>query len=193
MRDSTIIYRSFYEAIKDLPADNQAEVWAAIFEYALNFKQLELNGISATVFKLIKPQLDANIKRYNNGKKPKSNQNVSKTEAKLKQKVSEVEANKNVNENANENLNANENYKAVFTKQLLESETDIEAIQVSTRIKVTPEILKQYCAHLTTEGKEHHHYNEFKKHLRNWLTKRPEPNQQQNRPFNPEPPKYKKL
>ena len=99
MRDSTIIYRSFYEAVKELPAVNQAEVWTAIFEYSLNFRQVELIGLSKTIFTLIKPQLDANIKRYENGKKPKS----TKKEAEPKQEVSKPEA--NVNENVNVNAN----------------------------------------------------------------------------------------
>ncbi len=103
MRDSTIIYRSFYEAVKELPAINQAEVWTAIFEYSLNFRQIELIGLSKTIFTLIKPQLDANIKRYENGKRPKS----AKKEAEPKQKVSESEANVNDNVNVNGNVNGN--------------------------------------------------------------------------------------
>lgn len=67
MRDSTIIYRSFYEAIKDLPAVNQGEVWTAVFEYALNFNEVELTGISKTIFTLIRPQIAANISRYKAG------------------------------------------------------------------------------------------------------------------------------
>jgi hypothetical protein len=100
-RESMIIYRSFFEAIKDLPKENQAEVWNAIFEYGLDFKEPKLKGISNTIFTLIKPQLDANINRYNNGSKPK--QKISKTEAKNKQKISKEEA--NVNDNVNNNKN----------------------------------------------------------------------------------------
>jgi hypothetical protein len=62
MRDSTIFYRSFFEAIKELPTENQAELYNAIFEYALNFELIELIGISKTVFTLIKPQIDAKFK-----------------------------------------------------------------------------------------------------------------------------------
>lgn len=61
MRDSMIIYRSFYEAIKELPKDAQADVWNAVFEYSLNFNTINLEGIAKTIFILIKPQLDANI------------------------------------------------------------------------------------------------------------------------------------
>jgi hypothetical protein len=111
MRDTTIIYRSFYEAIKDLDKEKQLEVWNAIFEFSLNFNEVELSGISATVFRLIKPQLVANIGRYKNGKKPKKakdKQNGSKTEAKDKQEISETEANKNKNNNKNVNKNKKE-------------------------------------------------------------------------------------
>ena len=104
MRDSTIIYRSFYEAIKELPPEHQAHVWSAICEYALDFEEIELKGMSKTVFRLIKPQLDANLKRYQNGLKPKS----KRTEANQKQiqskSVSNVNDNDNVNENHNQSL-----------------------------------------------------------------------------------------
>ncbi len=43
MRESTVFYRSFYEAIKELDADTQAQVYSAIFEYALNFNEVELS------------------------------------------------------------------------------------------------------------------------------------------------------
>lgn len=113
MRESTIIYRSFYDAIIELPKETQAEVWEAIFEYSLNFKSVELNGLAKTIFTLIKPQLDANIKRYENGSKPKQKQQISKTEAKDKQETSKVEANKNVNDNDKVNEKENKNKKFV--------------------------------------------------------------------------------
>lgn len=109
MRDSAIFYRSFYEAIKELDPVLQAQVYSAVFEYALNFNEVELTGIAKTVFTLIKPQLDANNKRYNNGTKPKQKQNGSKTEARKKQTRSKVEANDNVNDNDNGNENENVN------------------------------------------------------------------------------------
>lgn len=110
MRDSTIIYRSFYESIKELPKENQAEIWGAIFEYSLNFTEVELTGINKTVFTLIKPQLDANIKRYKNGLEPKTKPQISKPKAKGKQVKSKGEANANENLNPNENENKNLNY-----------------------------------------------------------------------------------
>jgi len=115
MRDSTIFYRSFYEAIKELSPELQAQVYSAIFEYALNFKETELTGLAKTVFTLVKPQLDANLKRYASGTVPKQKRNRSETEANNKRKRSETEANvndnDNVNDNVNLNLNVNENKK----------------------------------------------------------------------------------
>ncbi len=79
MRESAIFYRSFYEAIKELPPQNQAEVYSAVFEYALNFKEVELSGLSKTIFTLIKPQIDANIKRFKKWKQSKDEAKGYKT------------------------------------------------------------------------------------------------------------------
>jgi len=111
MRDSTIIYRSFYEAIKELPKTNQAEVWEAVFEYSLNFNEIELKGLSKTIFTLIKPNIAANIKKYHNGKQPKQKQEESKTEAKPKQNVSESKANVDVNVEVDKNVNVDKDKK----------------------------------------------------------------------------------
>jgi len=114
MRDSCVFYRSFFEAIKVLPKENQAEIYNAIFEHAFNFNEVELEGINLTVMTLIKPQINANIRKYENGKKPKSStskpkdeQTESKIEAKDKQNESKVVT--NVNDNVNVNVNVNEN------------------------------------------------------------------------------------
>lgn len=69
-RDSFIFYKSFYEAIRDLPDNIRLEVFTAITEYALYGKQPEdLKPFARGMFLLIKPNLDANVKRYENGKK----------------------------------------------------------------------------------------------------------------------------
>jgi hypothetical protein len=107
MRDSTIFYRSFYEAISELPKEVQADVYHALFEYALNFNEVELTGLAKTIFTLIKPQLDANMKRYMNGSIPKK-QTGSKAQAKQKQTATKTDANENENVNENENGIINE-------------------------------------------------------------------------------------
>lgn len=113
-RDSFIFYRSFYEAINDLPEKSQLKVYKAICEMSLNFDEIDLSGLSLTIFKLIKPQLEANNKRYINGSKggaPKGNQNATKRQSKNNQKTTKKQPNNNVNvnENDNENVNVNDN------------------------------------------------------------------------------------
>lgn len=69
-RDSFIFYRSFYEAIKDLKDEIRLEVFTAITEYALYGKfPGELKPVAKGLFTLIKPNLDVNNTRYENGKK----------------------------------------------------------------------------------------------------------------------------
>ncbi len=105
-RDSFIFYRSFYEAISELPKENQADTYNAIMQYALNQEEINLTGISKAIFSLVKPQLDANYKKYENGKQKKS-----KTVAKQKQNVSKTGTNVNDNVNKNDNENDNDNVK----------------------------------------------------------------------------------
>ena len=84
LRDSVVFYRSFYDAIKNIPEADQLKVYTAIMEYAMNDVQPEIDGIALAIFLLVKPQIDANNKRYENGKKPKVKQAVSKTKARVK-------------------------------------------------------------------------------------------------------------
>ena len=119
-RESLIIYRSFYEAIKELPSQNQAEIWGAICELGFNNNLVELQGISKTVFILVKPQIEANYKKYLNGLKPKNKQKVSDKKAKDKQSVSKTltNVNVNVNENVNNTVNGIERKRDEFKKLL---------------------------------------------------------------------------
>ena len=103
-RDSFIFYRSFYEAIKEVPAEAQLQIYKAISIYALEQEEIELSGIAKAIFSLVKPQLDANYKKYENGKQTKS-----KSKAKNKQNESKTGTNVNDNENVNVNVNVNDN------------------------------------------------------------------------------------
>ena len=69
MRDSFVFYESFYLAISELSATQQGKIFQAICRYALYGEEPELKGASAAVFRLVKPQIDANNRRYENGKK----------------------------------------------------------------------------------------------------------------------------
>ena len=72
MRDGIVFYRSFFEAVKDLPPEDFKNAVMAILEYGINGNEIESSGIAKTVFILTKPQIDANIRRQQNGSKNKS-------------------------------------------------------------------------------------------------------------------------
>ena len=69
-RDGFIFYASFLEAVKELPSEVREETILTILEYGISGIELEpSNPITKAIFMLVKPQIDANYKRYENGKK----------------------------------------------------------------------------------------------------------------------------
>lgn len=68
MTDSFIFYASFAEAAGELDNEQYGALMRAINEYALFDKVPDLAGVPKMLFTLIKPQLDANKKRRENGK-----------------------------------------------------------------------------------------------------------------------------
>ncbi len=103
-----VFYRSFYEAIKELPEHNQVEVLKAICEYGFDGNEPEISGISKTIWTLIKPNLQANRKKWESGCKAKGKQKRSKPEAKTKQRQSKPEANVYEDVYVNEDVNVDE-------------------------------------------------------------------------------------
>lgn len=69
MRDGYVFYRSFAEALEDLDDKTFRQVVTDMTWYALDGREPEGTGIASAVFKLIKPQIDANNRRYENGRK----------------------------------------------------------------------------------------------------------------------------
>lgn len=128
-RENFVFYRSFFESIQeinglkeeyDLPQEKineiKLECYEAICEYALNNVEIDLKSAnSRMIFRQFKPQIEANIKRYLNGCRPKVKQSKSKTKAKTKRSSSKSKANDNdnVNDNVNDNDNVNEKEKKV--------------------------------------------------------------------------------
>jgi len=100
-KSSFIFYRSFFEASKPLGKEQKAELFDAICEYALNQEETEREPIVNAMFALIKPQLDANNKRYENGKK--GGRPITKKKPNNNQKETKSKPNVNVNVNVNAN------------------------------------------------------------------------------------------
>ena len=88
MRESFVFYKSFFESIKELDPKDQVQIYNAIFEYEFYKIEPELSGVCKSIFTLILPQLEANNKKYENGKKGGRPKNQSKTKVKPKQNPS---------------------------------------------------------------------------------------------------------
>jgi len=102
-RDTFIFYRSFKESMSDLSDADKLIMYEAISDYSLDLKEPQLEGFPKALFSLIRPILDANIKRWQSGCKggaPKGNKNnrYSKTTTELQpkynQSTTKVQANK---------------------------------------------------------------------------------------------------
>jgi len=102
-KDSFVVYRSFYDAIKPLDEKDQLALLKQIFEFGLNQKEIDLEPLPKAMFSLIKPQLTANHRKYENGKKG----GRPKTKTKPNQNQNETKSKPNVNVNVNVNDNVN--------------------------------------------------------------------------------------
>jgi len=111
IRDSFIFYRSFYQSAKKLPKEDKAELFDAICSYALDGESVEMSVVPEAIFTVIKPNLDANRRKWENGCKEKKksseseaeeDQEISKDEANDKQTISKAQGNVNVDVNDNE-------------------------------------------------------------------------------------------
>ena len=128
MQESFIFYDSFREVGKDMEEKSRLAFYEAIIDYALTGELDETNLAKEIklLFKLIKPQIDANVKRRNGGKKggrpSKKSENVEKSAGKTNdieeenyEKTTGLEnknhrfQNEKPNVNVNDNVNGNGN------------------------------------------------------------------------------------
>lgn len=105
MRDSCVFYRSFLVSIRLLPKKNQLAFFNALFDYALDGTEpSNLPGGAMALFNALKPQIDANNRKFENGKKggrPKKNQDETKPKPNNNHRFSNQKPNENVNVNVN--------------------------------------------------------------------------------------------
>lgn len=115
-RDSFIFYRSFFLSVDRLPEDMQLLLYRAIAQYALDkiepdFSSSQYLQFIEAIWDGIRPQLDANYKRFVNGcmgGAPKGNQNAKKKKTTKKQpKINRKTIKKQPNVNDNDNVNEN--------------------------------------------------------------------------------------
>ena len=128
MKDSYVFYRSYYEAITELPDNEQLKLFKAITEFGLNNEEIKLDGISKVLFTLIKPNIKSSNARYQasieNGKRG-GNPNFKKGQRNpyyaqkdnLKDNLADIPTN---------NLNEDEDYNDNYNVNVNESESSAE-------------------------------------------------------------------
>ena len=125
MRDSMIFYKSFADALKALPDKDRLELYDAIFAFGIYGEEPKLSGVNSAVFTLVRPQIEANNRKYENGSKggrpknqtetkpkPNDNQSITKAKPNDNQTITKPKPNDNDNVNDNENEKGNGNYNA---------------------------------------------------------------------------------
>nr|DAE94474.1 MAG TPA: hypothetical protein [Bacteriophage sp.] len=162
-RDSFIFYGSFYEAISCLDDATRLQCYDAVASYAITGIDPELNGVAKAIFALIKPQIDANNKRYNNGCKgaeygKKGGRPVTKNPigdndenpigdtSKNPIGVNDENPKETPNEKENENVNENENEKEKENESPSETKREKQAKEKRTRFSApSVDEVRDYC------------------------------------------------
>lgn len=140
-RDSMVFYRSFFEAVEDLPPEDFKQAVTAIMRYGLDGTADDVKGVAKSILIMARPQIDKNNKRYENGtrggRKPNDNQTITKTEP----KCSNPKPNVNVNDNVNDI-----------------KENTLKSVKEKRFAPPTPEDVREYCREM---GYTHVDANKF--------------------------------
>lgn len=152
-RDGFVFYASFYQAMMKMSKADRLPFVEALCAYALEDKEPELTGSADLAFCLIKPQLDANIKRRDNGAKGKGfgvlggRPKESKTDGDIdKNPIGVINGNPkqtpnvNVKDNVNVNVIKEKDKEKVAVAPLAPKSSPIKRF-----IKPTLLELQQYC------------------------------------------------
>ena len=114
-RDSCVFYASWLDAIEAMPDNVRGEALMAILVYAFRGETTEKMGaMTKVIMAMVKPQIEANNKRYENGCKggrPKVEKNQNETKPKPNENQNETKKNQTItyNDNDNDNVNVNDN------------------------------------------------------------------------------------
>lgn len=166
MRDSMVIYRSIYEAMKKAKtAELKAKIIMAIMAYGFDGEEYTDDDPTVSiVFDLVKPQIDANNRRYENGKrggrpkkagqkpnetqenpenqagylgideKPNQNQTITKPKPNNNQTITKVKPNVHVHDNVHDNVHVNDDVDDITPK----GESDADAKGQNSKSETIP-------------------------------------------------------
>lgn len=170
MRESFIFYKSFLECLQELPDTDRLALYDTIAHYGIEGENKETNGLVKAIFALIKPQIDANVTRYENGKKG----GRPKTETKPKRNRAKTEAEPNVNVNVNENVNVNVKEKDKKEKFHTPTVDEVKEYVEEKGYSVDPQrFVDFYASKGWMVGKNH--MKDWKAAVRTWNRSEPKP------------------
>lgn len=127
-RDSMVFYRSFFEAVEDLPPEDFKQAVTAIMRYALDGTADDVKGVAKSILIMARPQIDKNNKRYENGTRGGRKPNDSQTITKVEPKCISPKPNVNVNDNVNDI-----------------KENTLKSVKEKRFAPPTPEDVREYC------------------------------------------------
>lgn len=99
MRDNIILYKSLFEALDEVEPALYKEVMQTVYRYAMNDTQPVCTGTALALFKMVKPLIDSNNKKYECGKmggrprkeKPSNNQTETNQKPNHNQTITNTE------------------------------------------------------------------------------------------------------
>ena len=113
MKESVVFYKSYFEAIQNIPPEEQLKLYNAICQYSFTDSIPELeDGIAKAMFILIKPNIDSANARYTssveNGKKGGRPPKETQTKPNDNPKETQTKPNDNLNDDVDEDDNDND-------------------------------------------------------------------------------------
>lgn len=174
-RDSFVFYRSFFEAIEKLKKNDKLTIYSHICRYALDGDAEELEGAPGALFDLIKPQIDANFRRFENGKKGAEYGKLGGRPKTPKKPQGNPKQTPNVNVNVNENVNENVNVcvdekpqqTPTPTTTHIPLPTEVQEESVKLGYELTEEEVRRFLNYNEARGWK----MEWKYALKRWLDK----------------------
>lgn len=152
-RDSCVFYASWLDAIEAMPDNVRGEALMAILVYALRGETTEKMGpMTKVIMAMVKPQIEANNKRYENGckggrpkaeKKPNQNQTITKLKPNNNQTKTKPKPNVYDNDNDNDN---------VFSLSFEEREKIFEIFYFERNLATAKEECEKFINHYEANG-----------------------------------------
>ena len=76
VKNSFVLYNSFYEPIRDLTLEEKGKLLDAFFQYQINDEIPELSPAVKMAFGFIKPHFDRDLEKWENIKKKRDRKSV---------------------------------------------------------------------------------------------------------------------